>query len=140
MRIVHGEGLSSWVEAAQMSPEPPGETIAPRPVWDTIAPAILLESDSTTKLRTSGDHFALKGHVLFETPGDARRDFYVYRNDEKVHFQRGPTESEGTVKLPVDIDIPLDEGVNTLSLYARFGRELHVQEQVIVYRTSAPQN
>jgi hypothetical protein len=82
----------------------------------------------------------LRGRIHFETPGEIRRDFYVYRNEDKIHFQGGPAETTEPVDLPLDIDIPLEEGVNTLTIYARLGSDLHAQRQIIVYREADAQN
>jgi len=139
-RITYGDGLRAWIDSKLLTPAHTGEPTSPLPVWTTVAPEIILDGGSMTNLRTNAKIFPLRGRIHFETPGEIRRDFYVYRNEDKIHFQGGPAETTEPVDLPLDIDIPLEEGVNTLTIYARLGSDLHAQRQIIVYREADAQN
>ncbi len=136
LRGVYGDNLGAWIHTTNTAPVSSGEATQPVPLWSAVSPEIILEKDSRERLQTDARTFSLQGAIHFAASEPTRRDFYIYRNDEKIHFQSGPVETSEAIQIPFALDIPLEDGVNTITLYARSGHDLYSQEQIIVYHRS----
>lgn len=81
---------------------------------------------------TDGPTLDLSGKVTDDT---GLRDMYVFLNNQKVFFKafRGGTPAE----MQFATTIPLDEGLNTVVVFARENDELLSRKTVMVYRRPA---
>ncbi len=128
--------LFGWVGSAGLEPPPADARVPQRAAWTPSEsgqqqPAIAL-SDAVA-LRTDAASVRLSGEALFPTLGPgARADVYIFRDSDKVYFQRGGNR-EGTT-LQFDADVPLEPGRNKIAIYARAGRDLLYKHRVTVYR------
>ena len=77
------------------------------------------------------------------------RDVYIFINNDKVFFRAWQPEAvSGTVtegeaaaadgpaplRLPFEVSLPLQEGANSVVIFARKSDELHARHQMVVFR------
>lgn len=98
----------------------------------TAAPRLVLRADETV---TFGQTVMVRGTVEDENP---IRDFFVFVNDRKVHYQRleDIPLKDGTARWAFELKVPLKEGSNTISAVARENTDLQSRRVLGVLRRS----
>ncbi|HYG68024.1 MAG TPA: peptidase S41, partial [Anaeromyxobacteraceae bacterium] len=117
------KGVRSGAIAAVWQREPPRITLVPDPAK---GPPVV---DSET--------FRLEGSALVPPSADpsARlRDVYVFVGEQKVFFKVVP-ESDAAPKLDFAADLPLEPGINLVTVFARESDEFQSRRSMVVYRT-----
>jgi len=115
-------GPRSGAIAAAWQREPPRIALLPDP--QKGAPVV------------EGDTWKLQGSALVPPSADpdARlRDVFVFVNEQKVFFKVLP-EDATTSKLDFTADIPLEEGNNVVTVFAREDDEFQSRRSIVVYR------
>ncbi len=101
------------------------------PTFAHMPPHIALSSGSAA-VTTDADTFELGGVVS----DDRRlRDVYIFLNNQKVFFKAH--RGEGRPELAFDTSIPLDEGLNTVVVFARENDDLISRRTLSIYRRPA---
>jgi len=106
-----------------------------QPIWMEVPPIIEVDASSLETLETDKKTYRASGNVLFSEMGERRRDVYIYRNEDKVYYTNDIVESErkGTL-IPFSTEIPLEPGVNTISIFARRGTDTFSQRRILVHK------
>ncbi len=124
-RVSTGDGLYGWVRENQVDAKPGASGGELSKVMAAGPPAIVL----TDKLRkeTRDDALVLNGEVTGARP---IRDLLVYVNARKVYFR----SNNGGVPLRFSARVPLEKGVNRITVIARENEEAASRRTVIVTR------
>jgi carboxyl-terminal processing protease len=112
----------SGVVAEAWQREPPRISITPDPIKG--APVV------------EGESFKLSGSATVSprADGTARlRDVFVFVNEQKVFFKVVP-QSAAADKLDFQADLPLQNGNNVVSVFAREDEELQTRRTLVIYR------
>ena len=84
-----------------------------------------------------GDSYKLSGSATVSprADGTARlRDVFVFVNDQKVFFKVVPQSAAAADKLDFQADLPLQNGNNVVSVFAREDEELQTRRTLVIYR------
>jgi len=133
-------GESGWVLSSALAEK--GAAIIPqekdplyRPIWMEVPPIIEVDAASLETLETRKKTYRAAGEVLFSEDGERRRDVYIYRNEDKVFYTNKVVDSDrdGTL-IPFSTEIPLKDGVNTISIFARRDADTFSQRRILVHK------
>jgi hypothetical protein len=132
------EGDAGWILSSALGDEeaPAADKYGEyHPVWMEVPPIIAVDSASLETLETGKRTYRAQGSVLFSGEGNDRRDVYIFRNEDKVFYGNKVTFSseEGSL-IPFDTEIVLEEGVNTISIYARRDASSFAQRRILVHK------
>lgn len=138
-----GEGQFGWIsgqsvsvggaELASLDPTALPATGQAVPVWQ-IPPRIEIDSTSSEVLTTKNDTFRLEGRATFDQSEGSRRYVYVFRNDKKVWFKSAPARADEPVELEFDASVPLEKGINSITIFARSGKKSPTQRTLLLHR------
>jgi carboxyl-terminal processing protease len=138
-RVQWAKGRYAFASDAEVTAAPRGvRTGAIAAVWQREPPRITLVPDPAKGPPVvDRDTFRLQGSAMVPTSGDptARlRDVYVFVGEQKVFFKVVP-ESEAAPKLDFTADLPLEPGLNMVTVFARESDEFQTRRSMVVYRT-----
>lgn len=138
-RVQLAKGRFAFASEADVAAAPRGvRNGAIAAVWQREPPRITLAPDpSKGPPVVDRDTFRLEGSAIVPTSGDptARlRDVYVFVGEQKVFFKVVP-ESEAAPKLDFTADLPLEPGLNMVTVFARESDEFQTRRSLVVYRT-----
>ncbi|MGM0574841.1 MAG: MXAN_5808 family serine peptidase [Myxococcota bacterium] len=103
-----------------------------RTVLQHEPPLVELEPGVYENVVTEEDHVTVSGAARFTGDGRGRRYLYMFRNDDKVHFQAAA--AAGDEELPFSAEVSLEEGRNAITVVARHGDGDVTRETLIVFR------
>ncbi len=124
-----------WVKRANLLEAPPGVNIPQLAKSDTKI-AITQPDIQLTEmppLETNNPTIRIAGKASFSPVENEHPDVYIFRDNDKVYFQRA--ESIDSTVVDFTSDIELKPGRNVLSIYARAGRDLIYKSRLTVQRS-----
>ena len=128
-RVPLGDGMVGWAYAADVTldADAQGETAA-TPVAPK-GPPVISFGDRTPGPETQDDALTLSGEVLGEA---VVKDLLIFVNNRKVFFKSNGTGAAD--RLRFSARVPLEQGVNRITVIARQDEELESRRTVIVNR------
>jgi carboxyl-terminal processing protease len=138
-RVQWAKGRTAFASESDVVQAPRGVrsgTIAT--VWQREPPRITLVPDPAKGPPVvDAETFRLQGSAMVPASGDSSarlRDVYVFVGEQKVFFKVVP-ESDAAPKLDFTADLPLEPGINVVTVFARENDEFQSRRSMVVYRT-----
>ncbi len=131
LRVPLGEGRYGWIPEAETAPY---TGLARVPQIDGVTPKgpPVIELTGPLAAETHDATFTLTGEVQ----ADKRvKDLLIYVNNRKVFFKSSAADT--AARLPFTARVPLEQGVNRITLIARQDDEAASRKTVIVHREGA---
>jgi carboxyl-terminal processing protease len=136
-RVEWQKGRFAFVADADVKPAKGPRSGAIAAAWQREPPRIAISPDPMKGAPVvEGDTFKLSGtaSVAPSLEGGAKlRDVFVFVNEQKVFFKVVP-ESANAAKLDFQADLPLKQGNNVVTVFAREDDELQTRRSVVIYR------
>jgi carboxyl-terminal processing protease len=132
VRVTIDGGLRGWARREGLV-APTGATIAALPKPPAMIRPPSVEFFEPLPLETRSAELVLAGRATFPSIDLGERpDLYVFRDEEKVYFERTGETQRGY--LDFRSVIPLHPGLNEIAVYARSGRDLGAKTRLFVYK------
>jgi carboxyl-terminal processing protease len=132
-RVPTGDGLYGWVPADEV--EPREGTATGRSTLSAAipkGPPVINLAGARPDVETQSDALTLTGEALGK---QTIRDLLIFVNNRKVFFQANEGEDDlARARLRFEARVPLEKGVNRITLIAREDEQLSTRETVIVTR------
>lgn len=127
-RVPTGDGLYAWVNAQEVLVRE-GEGVADLQAVPPKGPPIIQLTDRAMDSETHDEALTLNGEVLSEK---VIKDMLIFVNNKKVFFK---TNSGGPLeRLRFSARVPLEKGVNRITLVARQDEEASSRRTLIINR------
>lgn len=98
-------------------------------------PEIAVRQDISQYLITTRNRVSIAGVAKFkDTDASARRDIYIFRDEDKVYFRSAPSAAAAESAVTYDTTIPLKPGENEITIVAREGEDDVTQRRLTIYR------
>lgn len=137
IRVALRDDEIGWIAETAVEPVPgkPSTAIHFEPNAWIVPPHIRLDASADLPRHTQEAVLPLSFRVEFPT-GDAGepRVVYIYRDDEKLAFEEHESADGAALLVPVEARIPLEPGVNTITIFARVGETAPTIRSIVVNR------
>lgn len=122
------KGHFAWVDARTVKQGEPAAASQITPVAPAGPPIITFNDEQH---ETRNEALTLQGEVK---SGNEVKDLLVYVNNRKVFFKSNAANQATRESLQFSLRVPLDKGVNTITVVAREDNELLSRRTMIVHR------
>lgn len=101
-----------------------------------IPPDINLTEKEEEMLTTTDDNIRLHGRATFYSKNEGeRKSVYIFRGEEKIYFETLlKNKIKDEYKISFDTKIPLEIGINPITIYAQEGRDHITSKTIFVLR------
>ncbi|MCA9539630.1 MAG: hypothetical protein KC620_12125, partial [Myxococcales bacterium] len=120
----------TWVDGTSVSVDDQVEARPQIRAVEPNGPPVITLSDRTLAVETHDDALTLSGEILSRR---LVKDLLIYVNNRKVFFQSNADDAVAD-RLPFSARVPLEEGVNRITVIAREDEEAATRKTVIVNR------
>ena len=129
---------AQWVDSAPSTPHPSDAGITP--VFTYVPPSIAIASSIPREYPAGTTTMTLSGEVRDDGAVD---EIYIFVNNKKRYLHAlDPAELKpvagGGVNARFTADLPLEEGANTIEIYARDNDKIQSLDLFQVYRATTP--
>jgi hypothetical protein len=131
-RVPTQEGRYGWVKSnsAEFSSTPSSLPVALKSLRYEISPPKITLDESPLSVKVDTEQVTISGKV---ESVEELRDLMIYVNQRKVFFLPR-TEMANPRGVAFSADIPLEGGVNHITIYARLSEEISDVASVFIYR------
>lgn len=143
-RLQHDAGRFLWVKKANAIVQDPASDLPETsdlskisvPVFDQVPPQVEVGELSADSLLVTTPAIPLKGVAAFVGSSSPRVDVMVYRNKQKLFVKSADVAGASEVRLPFHLEVPLEAGVNVISIVARNDDEKTTTKRITVHRVA----
>lgn len=128
-RVPLGDGTFGWAHTSQVKPAEAAQAADAITRISPVGPPVITFNEEH---QTRQEALTLRGEVKSDKEV---KDLLVFVNNRKVFFKSNTAEH--AARLQFSVRVPLDEGVNTITVVAREDEDLLSRRTLIVNRDSA---
>lgn len=142
-RIRIGERIL-WVERANISLDDatndvgnPGDlNKATLSMFEQVPPLVEVDSLDANSLLVATSTIPLEGYAAFVGSVSPRVDVMVYRNKQKLFVKSADVAGASEVRIPFHLEVPLEGGVNVISIVARDNEDRTTTKRLTLHRVA----